>query len=163
VISFLTDDDITDGDFMAQLIVRRLDDAAKERLRARARKHGRSLEAEARAILEDAAGGQPRDGASRKKAKGFGTLMHERFKKIGLTDEEYAQSQKGIDELNRNRRTQTPRLDEERTKAAAEPGFGTRASARFKGIGFTRRELDAFNRAVDKRRKERPRLAKIDR
>jgi plasmid stability protein len=40
---------------MAPLIVRRLDDAVKERLRVRARKHGRSPEAEARAILKDAA------------------------------------------------------------------------------------------------------------
>ena len=99
----------------------------------------------------------------RKKEKGFGTLMHERFREIGLTDEEYAQFQKGIDELNGNWSTQTPKLDKERTTAASVPGFGTRASARFKGIGLTRQELEAFNRAVDKRRKKRPRLAKIDR
>ena len=148
---------------MAQLIVRRLDDAVKERLRARARKHGRSLEAEARAILEETAGGKAGGNEARKKEKGFGTLMHERFKKIGLTEEEYAQFQKGIDELNGNWSTQTSKLDKERTKAAAVPGFGTRASARFKGIGFTRQELETFNRAVDKRRKQRPRLAKFDR
>ena len=41
---------------MAQLIVRKLDDDAKERLKARAKRNGRSLEAEARAILEEAAG-----------------------------------------------------------------------------------------------------------
>ena len=148
---------------MAQLIVRRLDDAVKERLRARARKHGRSLEAEARAILEEAAGGEAGSRKARRKEKGFGTLMRERFRKVGLTDEEYAHFQKGIDELNGNWSMQTPKLDKERITAASVPGFGTRASARFKGIGLTRRELEAFNRAVDKRRKERPRLAKIDR
>jgi hypothetical protein len=70
---------------MAPLIVRRLDDAVKERLRVRARKHGRSPEAEARAIPKDAAGGQPGVGRSRKEEKGFGTLMYGRFKKTGLT------------------------------------------------------------------------------
>jgi plasmid stability protein len=138
---------------MAQLIVRRLDDAVKERLRARARKHGRSLEAEARAILEKAVGGESgRD--RRRKEKDVGTLMHERFKGVGLTEKEYAEFQKGIDDLSGSRSAQ---------EAASVPGFGTRVSARFKGIGFTRRELEAFNRAVDKRRKEPPRRVKFDR
>jgi plasmid stability protein len=92
---------------MAQLIVRNLDDAVKERLRARAKRNGRSLEAEAREILKEAA-------------------------------------------------------EKERARAGSAPGFGTRASARFKGIGFTRKELDAFNRAVDEARKERPRLVRFD-
>jgi plasmid stability protein len=146
---------------MAQLIVRRLDDAVKERLRARARKHGRSLEAEARAILEDAAGSDSPHKQRAKKEKGFGTLMHERFGKIGLTEEEHAQFQKGIDEMNWS--TRVPKVDNARARAAPVPGFGTRASARFKGIGLTRQELETFNRAVDKRRKERPRLAKFGR
>jgi antitoxin FitA len=84
---------------MAQLIVRRLDDDVKEQLRARARKHGRSLEAEARAILEHAAGGEPKRGRRRRKEKGFGTLMHERFKRTGFTDEEYAEFERHIAEL----------------------------------------------------------------
>jgi len=143
---------------MAQLIVRRLDDAVKERLRVRARKHSRSLEAEARAILEEAALREAGSRKARKKEPSFGALMRERFKGIGLTEDEYAQLQKGIDELNG-----LSKLDKERTKAASVPGFGTRASARFRGIGLTRRELENFNRAVDKRRKERPRPAKFDR
>lgn len=84
---------------MAQLIVRRLDDAVKERLRARARTHGRSLEAEARAILEDAVGGEPEQRRRRRKEKGFGTLMRERFKKIGFTDQEYAEFKRHIAKL----------------------------------------------------------------
>ena len=43
---------------MAELIVRKLDDAAKQRLAARAARNGRSVEAEARAIIEEAAAGE---------------------------------------------------------------------------------------------------------
>jgi len=97
---------------MAQLLIRRLADDTKERLKDRAKKHGRSLEAEARAILEETANGEPKPRRSRKTEKGFGTLMHERFKKIGLTEEEARLFQKGIDELNANWRTRTPNFDE---------------------------------------------------
>ena len=38
---------------MAQLVVRNLPDDVKERLKARAKRHGRSLEAEVREILSD--------------------------------------------------------------------------------------------------------------
>jgi antitoxin FitA len=40
---------------MAQMTIRNLDDAAYARLKAQAKRNHRSLEAEARAILEDAA------------------------------------------------------------------------------------------------------------
>jgi plasmid stability protein len=39
---------------MAALSIRNLDDGVKERLRVRAARHGRSMEAEIRAILTDA-------------------------------------------------------------------------------------------------------------
>ena len=39
---------------MGQILVRDITDGAKERLRERAKLHGRSLEAEVRAILEEA-------------------------------------------------------------------------------------------------------------
>ncbi len=84
---------------MAQLVVRRLDDTVKERLRARARKHGRSLEAEARAILEEAANGDRPRKQPAKAEKGFGTLIHERFKRTGFTDEEYAEFERHIARL----------------------------------------------------------------
>ena len=84
---------------MAQLVVRRLDDGVKERLKARARKHGRSLEAEARSILEDAANDKTSSKRPQKKEKGFGTLMHERFKTTGFTDEEYAEFERHLAEL----------------------------------------------------------------
>ena len=84
---------------MAQLIVRRLADEVKERLRARAREHGRSLEAEARAILEEVAGSKPKPDRRGSRKKGFGTLMHERFKRSGFTDEEYEEFRRHIAEL----------------------------------------------------------------
>ena len=40
---------------MSQILVRNLDDAAVERLKSRARAHGRSLQAEAKDILEQSA------------------------------------------------------------------------------------------------------------
>jgi plasmid stability protein len=43
---------------MATLHIRDLKDSVKERIRVRAARHGRSMEAEARAILEEAAGRQ---------------------------------------------------------------------------------------------------------
>ena len=83
---------------MAQLVVRRLDDGVKERLKARAKKHGRSLEAEARAILEDAANGKSSKQPA-EEAEGFRHLMHERFKTTGFTDEEYAEFEQHLAEL----------------------------------------------------------------
>lgn len=44
---------------MASLNIRQLDPALKERLRVRAARHGRSMEAEARAILKDALAAPP--------------------------------------------------------------------------------------------------------
>ena len=44
---------------MAQIVVRKLEDEVKEGLRRRAARHGRSLEAEVREILRDAAVAEP--------------------------------------------------------------------------------------------------------
>jgi plasmid stability protein len=93
---------------MAQLFITELDDAAEERLKARARRHGCSLEAEARAILEQAAREEPlQSGLSEESAplprvdeKGFGDLMYERFKDIGLKPDEIRRFNKGIAEVN---------------------------------------------------------------
>ena len=43
---------------MASIIIRRLDESAKERLRVRASRHGRSMEEEAREILKVALSGK---------------------------------------------------------------------------------------------------------
>ena len=86
---------------MAQLIVRRLDDDVKERLRASPKRHGRSVEAEARVYLEEAAIGERSKKRGPKEKKGFGTLMHERFKEFGLTDAEWKLFQRRIEEIRR--------------------------------------------------------------
>ena len=61
---------------MATLTVRGLDDATKTRLRVRAARHGRSMEAEVRAILEDAL-------PSETTSSGLGSRIHARFAAIG--------------------------------------------------------------------------------
>lgn len=43
---------------MAQVLVRNLDDTTVKTLKQRAKKHGRSLSSEVRAILQDAAGSE---------------------------------------------------------------------------------------------------------
>ena len=59
--------------YSSTLTVRNLDDAVKGRLRLRAAQNGRSMEAEARAILRDALFGP---GASEPR---LGSRIHERF------------------------------------------------------------------------------------
>ena len=61
---------------MAAITVRGLDDDVKQRLRVRAAKHGRSMEAEARAILVDAV-------AEEEESKHWVIKFHERFAAIG--------------------------------------------------------------------------------
>jgi plasmid stability protein len=85
---------------MAQLIVRRIADDVKERLKARAKRHGRSLEAEVRAILVEAA--KTRSKPRKKQEKGFGRSMAELFKGIGLTEEERRQLDQSIEEARRS-------------------------------------------------------------
>jgi hypothetical protein len=84
---------------MAQLTVRKLSDDAKLRLEARAAQNRRSLEAEVRAILEDAATGEATP-LLRNDEKGFGDLMYERFKESGLTPDELRRFNTGIAEIN---------------------------------------------------------------
>jgi antitoxin FitA len=63
---------------MAQLVVRKLDEKAKARLKRRAARHGRSMEAEAREILRDAL--KKEDDP----AVGLGTRLARRFTGKGL-------------------------------------------------------------------------------
>lgn len=61
---------------MAALSIRGLDDEVKDRLRIRAARHGRSMEAEVRAILVDAVRGPAESG-------GLFTQLLDRFGAIG--------------------------------------------------------------------------------
>ncbi len=74
---------------MAQLVVRNLDDAVKEKLRRRAAAHGRSMEEEVRAILRDAV----KDKAPPK--GGLGTEIAALFRGIGLQEGEEIEELRG--------------------------------------------------------------------
>lgn len=62
---------------MATILVRQLDDTTKSRLKARAARHGRSMEEEARAILKAALSAQPPARAN------LGEAIHRRFADLG--------------------------------------------------------------------------------
>ena len=68
---------------MAQVIVRKLDDAVKRKLQRRATQHGHSMEEEIRDILRDAV--KDEDGPQ----KGLGTQIAERFKGLGLREKDF--------------------------------------------------------------------------
>ncbi|HEY3715762.1 MAG TPA: hypothetical protein VGL39_14650 [Jatrophihabitantaceae bacterium] len=64
---------------MATLVIRDLDDSVKARLRVRAANHGRSMEAEARAIISAAV-------AAQRPAGRLGSYIHEQFSSVGGVD-----------------------------------------------------------------------------
>jgi plasmid stability protein len=66
---------------MATLTIRNLDQAVKERLRIRAAEHGRSMEAEARRILQTALGESPRS-----PERNLYERIHARFAALGGID-----------------------------------------------------------------------------
>jgi plasmid stability protein len=74
---------------MAQILVRDIEDDVKERLRKRAARHGRSMEAEVRDILRDAVKG---DEAPK---QGLGTEIAALFKGIGLRPGEEIEELRG--------------------------------------------------------------------
>jgi plasmid stability protein len=98
---------------MAQTILRKLDDGTKDRLEARAARNGRSLEAEARAILEEAAADEARSTALRNDERSFGELMYERFKDIGLTEDEFRRFNIGIARINARSEMRIPDFEAE--------------------------------------------------
>ena len=62
---------------MASIIIRRLDDAVKSRLRVRAARHGRSMEEEAREILRAGLAPEPHRKAN------LADLIRQRFAPLG--------------------------------------------------------------------------------
>ena len=74
---------------MAQLVVRSVPDEVKERLKRRAKLHGRSLEAEVRDILANV----PEPLQLPGKDKNWATALNERIRETGVTSED-------IDDLN---------------------------------------------------------------
>lgn len=98
---------------MSSLLVRRLDDDVKQRLRERALRHGRSLEAEVREILASAASEGDTSAACTKPAEvGFGTLMQEHFGKRGLTPAERRRLEQACRELADRSEMTVPDVEE---------------------------------------------------
>jgi plasmid stability protein len=64
---------------MATLMIRDLDDDVKARLRIQAAEHGRSMEAEARALLAAAV-------SVRRPPRGLGSFIRDQFAEIGGVD-----------------------------------------------------------------------------
>jgi plasmid stability protein len=95
---------------MAQLIVRRIADDVKARLKARDARHGRSVEAEVRAIIEEAMKGEEAEQAESARVC-FGTLMRQRFSKDDLTEKEARLVTEAIEQLRRGGRLRDPGLD----------------------------------------------------
>ena len=67
---------------MAQLVVRNLEEDVKAKLQARAKRHRRSLEAEVRDILRNAANAEERP------VGGLGSAIAARFRGHGLKEDE---------------------------------------------------------------------------
>ena len=82
---------------MGQILVRGITDDAKERLRARAQRHGRTLEAEVRLILEAAAISPP----TAEVKLGFGTALQARMNEIGITQEDWEEFDKSLREARK--------------------------------------------------------------
>jgi plasmid stability protein len=84
---------------MARLTIRELDEAVKERLEARAARNGRSVEAEASAIIEEATEAEisRRDRVDNQSLAEF---MRAAFKDIALTDDEWQRFNIGVSEMN---------------------------------------------------------------
>ena len=83
---------------MAQLIVRKLDDGVKERLRLRAKGNGRSLEAEAREILERSLG---ENNPAKAGNRGLGKELAKRIKATGVTKADVSELERNIAELRK--------------------------------------------------------------
>ena len=69
-----------EGAILASITVRNLDDGLKRRLRVRAAENGRSMEQEARDILQAALDGEAAP------VRNLGTALHELFKPFGGVD-----------------------------------------------------------------------------
>ena len=86
---------------MAQLVVRNLPDDIKERLKRRAKRHGRSLEAEVRDVLSQV---QEPGAASHPDAADFVASLIRRQREIGITRGDVDALNASIAELGREQR-----------------------------------------------------------
>ncbi|UFN50326.1 hypothetical protein LPC08_06795 [Roseomonas sp. OT10] len=85
---------------MVQLVVRNLDEETKRRLRRRAERHGRSMEAETRDILRVTLAGESDD----RPGEGMGTRIAALFARMSLSDVEYDAVREGTEAFRGRRR-----------------------------------------------------------
>jgi plasmid stability protein len=88
---------------MADILIRRLDEETKSRLQQRARRHGRSLEAEIRSILKDAVADE-QIAEKTPTQKGLGTLIMEQLGRSALTPTEWEEFERSLEETRRRSR-----------------------------------------------------------
>jgi len=93
---------------MAQLIVRNLPDDVKARLKRRAAQHGRSLEAEVRAILAQA----PEAGPDAGLTLGAGTNLAQKLAQHKVGDADWRALEANINDLRRAWRVRDVDLDQ---------------------------------------------------
>lgn len=81
---------------MAQLLVRGLGEDVKDRLKARAKRHGRSLEAEVREVLTEAARAERQEQGPEEEK--LGARLRKKYGSSGLTKEEWDEFEKSMAE-----------------------------------------------------------------
>lgn len=91
---------------MAQLIVRNIDEEVKDRLKARAHRHGRSLEAEVRDVLAKVADGEEAPQPTAK--EGLGTRLARILGNGGLTKEEWGEFEEALRDAGRESNAHLP-------------------------------------------------------
>ena len=91
---------------MAQILIRGLDDRVKAHLRERAKRHGRSLEAEVRHILSQSV--EPATMGSLPATASLGALFRRRFSRHGLTHEEAVALEAACDDVRAGSRLRVP-------------------------------------------------------
>ena len=88
---------------MAQLVVRNIPDDLKERLKRRAKRHGRSLEAEVRDILAHAPDrSEPSPASASARGEAWVKDLAERMRLIGLSKKDWEEFDRSLEESRRN-------------------------------------------------------------
>lgn len=96
---------------MAQLVVRNLPEAVKDRLKQRAKRHGRSLESEVREILVGAASASDLVIGALEQGTGLGSQLSAQMHMAGLDAEEAEEFDDALRSARRNWRTRPIVLD----------------------------------------------------
>lgn len=95
---------------MAQLVVRNLPDSVKERLKLRARRHGRSLEAEVRSVLE-AAASAPLETFGPPPGEGLGSWLAREMSKYKVSRKDWEEFERSLRESRRSWSTRPVEFD----------------------------------------------------